>query len=162
MTAGAASLQTAARRFQVGMHVDRAWRDHPEVTAAHFDDEGFYLLGDALRPADPEDLSKGFFFDGRVAENFKLATGTWVAVGALRAAMIDHFGGLISDAVIVGENAVHLSAIVVPAERATPEALRERLESFAAAATGGSFMVRFASGATGAASLAQKGSRPRM
>ncbi|MCB1366595.1 MAG: AMP-binding protein, partial [Rhodobacteraceae bacterium] len=76
----------------------------PERTAQAFDDEGFYLLGDALKPADPDDLSRGFFFDGRVAENFKLATGTWVAVGALRAALVNAFGGLVSDAVILGEN----------------------------------------------------------
>jgi feruloyl-CoA synthase len=57
------------------------------TSAKMIDDEGFYCLGDALRPADPDDLTKGFFFDGRIAENFKLATGTWVAVGALRAAV---------------------------------------------------------------------------
>lgn len=118
------------------------YKGAPEVTAEHFDEEGFYLLGDALRPADPEDLSRGFFFDGRVAENFKLATGTWVAVGALRAALVDHFGGLIRDAVIVGENADHLSAIVVPGDDATPDALRDKLESFAAAATGSATRVK--------------------
>ena len=46
----------------------------PVKTAEAFDDEGYYLLGDALRPADPDDFSQGFFFDGRVAENFKLRT----------------------------------------------------------------------------------------
>ena len=64
------------------------------TSAKMIDDEGFYCLGDALRPADPDDLTKGFFFDGRIAENFKLATGTWVAVGALRAelqARLDSF-----------------------------------------------------------------------
>ena len=58
-----------------------------ETTAQMRDDEGFYRLGDALRPADPQDLTQGVFFDGRLAENFKLATGTWVAVGGLRAAI---------------------------------------------------------------------------
>ena len=62
------------------------WRD-PERTAEAFDEEGFYRLGDAFRFADPDDASKGFYFDGRIAENFKLNTGTWVQCrGAARAA----------------------------------------------------------------------------
>ena len=72
------------------------WRD-PELTAAAFDEEGFYRLGDAFRFADPSDASKGFYFDGRLAENFKLNTGTWVSVGALRARFIDHFGEIVRD-----------------------------------------------------------------
>ena len=85
----------------------------PQATADALDDEGFYMLGDALRPADPDDLTKGFFFDGRTAENFKLRTGTWVAVGALRAKLVDHFDGLLRDAVIVGEDQPFLGAIVL-------------------------------------------------
>jgi feruloyl-CoA synthase len=86
------------------------------TTARMLDEEGFYCLGDALRPADPDDLTKGFFFDGRIAENFKLATGTWVAVGALRARLVDHFGGLIRDAVILGEDRPALAALLFPAD----------------------------------------------
>ena len=86
------------------------------TSAKMLDDEGFYCLGDALRPADPDDLTKGFFFDGRIAENFKLATGTWVAVGALRARLVDHFGGLIRDAVILGEDRPALAALLFPAD----------------------------------------------
>lgn len=89
------------------------WRD-PELTAEAFDDEGFYQLGDALRFADPDDPSKGFFFDGRVAENFKMSTGTWVAVGALRAKLTDALGGLARDAVIVGEGEDELGALLLP------------------------------------------------
>lgn len=85
----------------------------PQATADALDNEGFYMLGDALRPADPDDLTKGFFFDGRTAENFKLRTGTWVAVGALRAKLVDHFDGLLRDAVIVGEDQPFLGAIVL-------------------------------------------------
>ena len=116
-----------------------------KTTADHFDEEGFYLLGDALRPADPDDLTKGFFFDGRIAENFKLATGTWVAVGALRAKLVDHFEGMIRDAVIVGENREELGALAFPAEgvsEADLPALQDKLDSFAAAATGSSNRVR--------------------
>ena len=60
------------------------WRQ-PELTRAVFDEEGFYCLGDALLAVDPSDPGKGFIFDGRIAEDFKLATGTWVSVGPLRA-----------------------------------------------------------------------------
>ena len=81
------------------------------ATKDSFDEEGFYKMGDALRPVDPDDLTVGFFFDGRVAENFKLQTGTWVAVGALRAQLVNQFGGLLQDVVIVGENKPYLGAI---------------------------------------------------
>lgn len=89
------------------------WRN-PELTRDAFDEEGFYCLGDALRFADPEDPAKGFFFDGRVAENFKMSTGTWVAVGALRAKLIDALGGLARDVVIAGEGQSQLAALIVP------------------------------------------------
>jgi len=89
------------------------WRA-PDLTAAAFDDEGFYRLGDALRMADPDDPARGFFFDGRTAENFKMATGTWVAVGPLRAKLIDALGGLALDAVIAGEGQTELGALLVP------------------------------------------------
>lgn len=115
----------------------------PQKTAEVFDEEGFYCLGDALRPADPEDLGKGFYFDGRVAENFKLSTGTWVAVGSMRAGLVDAMGGLIRDAVIVGENQPELGALLLLSERAKempPEqraaALQDALNAAAKAATG--------------------------
>lgn len=89
------------------------WRN-PKMTAEAFDDEGFYILGDALRFAEEGNPWKGFFFDGRIAENFKLQTGTWVAVGALRAKLVDQMDGLASDAVIAGENRERLTALLVP------------------------------------------------
>ena len=89
------------------------WRD-PEHTAEVFDEEGFYKLGDALRFAVPGDPEKGFFFDGRLAENFKLETGTWVAVGALRTKLVNDLDGLVRDAVIAGENQRELGALLLP------------------------------------------------
>lgn len=89
------------------------WRN-PELTSAAFDEEGFYRIGDAVKFAVPGDPREGFFFDGRTAENFKLQTGTWVAVGKLRAQLVDQFGGLLRDAVITGENRGELGALVVP------------------------------------------------
>ena len=89
------------------------WRND-KLTAEAFDDEGFYCLGDALRFADESDPSKGFFFDGRVAENFKMATGTWVAVGALRGKLNNALEGLAADVVIAGEGHEELGALLVP------------------------------------------------
>jgi feruloyl-CoA synthase len=132
------------------------WRN-PALTAAAFDAEGFYKLGDALRYAVPDDPAAGFIFDGRLAENFKLATGTWVAVGALRAALVNALGGLISDAVIAGEEKDDLRALLVPnwvalrelaggaedalAHPAVQSALRDRLSAHAQAATGSAARV---------------------
>ncbi len=89
------------------------WRNE-KLTHEAFDEEGYYCLGDALRFVDAQDPSKGFLFDGRVAENFKLSTGTWVSVGALRAKLTDVLQGLIRDAVIVGEGHDSLGALLVP------------------------------------------------
>jgi len=99
------------------------WRD-PKLTAEAYDEEGYYMLGDALRFAVPGDPSKGFYFDGRVAENFKLTTGTWVAVGPLRAKLGDALGQAVRDSVIVGEGRDTLGALLIPfrpaAERLVP------------------------------------------
>lgn len=89
------------------------WRS-PDLTKAAFDDEGFYRIGDALRFAEEGNPSKGFYFDGRIAENFKLRTGTWVAVGPLRAQLLDQMAGLVRDVVITGENETDLAAILIP------------------------------------------------
>jgi feruloyl-CoA synthase len=88
------------------------WRQ-PEATAAAFDEEGFYKLGDALKLADPNDLHAGFDFDGRIAEDFKLASGTWVSVGPLRARFIAACTPLVRDVVIAGLNRDEISALVV-------------------------------------------------
>ena len=79
------------------------WRQ-PELTAKAFDEEGFYKFGDAAKPADADDLHAGFDFDGRIAEDFKLASGTWVSVGPLRARFIAACAPLVRDVVIAGIN----------------------------------------------------------
>ena len=89
------------------------WR-RPALTADAFDDEGFYKIGDALKFADPADPAKGLLFDGRIAEDFKLATGTWVSVGPLRAAFIAHFAPLIRDVVLAGADRDDVTALVFP------------------------------------------------
>jgi feruloyl-CoA synthase len=77
------------------------WRQ-PDLTANAFDEEGYYRLGDALKFADAGDVRRGLLFDGRVAEDFKLATGTWVNVGPLRDSLIAHFAPLVQDVVLAG------------------------------------------------------------
>jgi len=100
------------------------WRDE-QATQDAFDEEGFYCIGDAVKPADPDDLSKGLLFDGRVSENFKLSSGTWVNVGALRLAVISAGEGFISDAVIAGEGRSELGLLVFPGEKACRKLLGE-------------------------------------
>jgi feruloyl-CoA synthase len=93
------------------------WRD-AAATAAAFDEEGFYRIGDAGKFADPEHPAKGILFDGRTTENFKLNSGTFVNVGLLRLAIISAGGSLISDAVIAGEGRNQLGALLFANEEA--------------------------------------------
>jgi len=89
------------------------WRA-PTLTAAAFDEEGYYKMGDALKFADPANFTKGLLFDGRIAEDFKLATGTWVSVGPLRAAFIAHCAPLVRDVVLAGAERDEVTALVFP------------------------------------------------
>jgi feruloyl-CoA synthase len=89
------------------------WRA-PELTAAAFDEEGYYKLGDALKFEDPADPSKGLLFDGRIAEDFKLSTATWVSVGPLRAAFIAHCAPLVRDVVLAGAERDEVTALIFP------------------------------------------------
>jgi feruloyl-CoA synthase len=87
------------------------WRQ-PESTAAAFDAEGFFRTGDAVKLSDASDPSKGLLFDGRLAEDFKLSTGTWVSVGTLRAAIVKAGAPIIQDAVITGHDRDYIGAIL--------------------------------------------------
>lgn len=89
------------------------WRN-PEQTAKAFDDEGFYCMGDALRFADPAIPQAGMIFDGRVSEDFKLMTGTWVSVGPLRAKLVSAFAPLARDVVIAGHDRSDVAALIFP------------------------------------------------
>lgn len=100
-------------RFRSPSVMPGYWRQ-PELTAKVFDEDGFYKIGDAIRFADPEDPAEGFVFDGRISEDFKLATGTWVSVGALRAAIVAHFAPFVSDAVIAGHDRDDIRALLLP------------------------------------------------
>jgi feruloyl-CoA synthase len=89
------------------------WRA-PHETAEHFDDEGFFCTGDAVQWIDPQDPHKGLKFDGRIAEDFKLATGTFVSVGPLRARIIAAGAPCVQDAVITGINRNEVGALIFP------------------------------------------------
>ena len=89
------------------------WRDEA-LTAAAFDEEGFYRLGDAMEFADPGDPQKGLVFNGRIAEDFKLSTGTWVSVGPLRARILAQAAGFAQDVVIGGPDREFVTALVFP------------------------------------------------
>ncbi|HTW82849.1 MAG TPA: feruloyl-CoA synthase [Candidatus Sulfotelmatobacter sp.] len=83
----------------------------PVRTREAFDEDGFYRIGDALRFVDEARPEEGFFFDGRIAEDFKLATGTWVSAGPLRTRLVARFGGLLTDAVLSGPNRDEIVAL---------------------------------------------------
>ena len=95
-----------------GVNVTPGYYRRPDLTAAAFDEEGFYRIGDAVRFADPDDPAGGIVFDGRVAEDFKLSTGTWVSVGAVRVKLIAAADPLIQDAVITGHDRNEVGALV--------------------------------------------------
>jgi feruloyl-CoA synthase len=87
-----------------GPNVTPGYWKRADLTATAFDEEGFYCPGDAVRFADAGDAAKGLMFDGRLAEDFKLATGTWVHVGGLRIGVLAAASPALQDAVVVGEN----------------------------------------------------------
>jgi feruloyl-CoA synthase len=138
------------------------WRD-PEANAKAYDEEGYYRLGDAVKWIDEADPQKGLQFDGRIAEDFKLSTGTWVSVGPLRAKIIAHFAPYFRDVVIAGLNRDDIAVLAFPdleacgafcpgvADKKDPAALladphlraeiRRLLVAIAAGATGSSMRV---------------------
>ena len=89
------------------------WRQ-TELTRAAYDEEGFYRMGDAVRFVDPEDPEQGLLFDGRVAEDFKLSSGTWVSVGPLRAKFIAAGAPQVQDVVLAGLNRDWVGVLVFP------------------------------------------------
>jgi feruloyl-CoA synthase len=97
-----------------GPNVTPGYWKAPELTAQAFDHEGFYLIGDAVTFADPQRPERGLFFDGRVAEDFKLNSGTWVSVGTLRVAGIAALAPLAQDIVVCGHGGDEVRFLVFP------------------------------------------------
>jgi feruloyl-CoA synthase len=156
-----AKLTPVAQKFEMrvrGPNVTPGYWRQDGLTCEAFDDEGFYCMGDAAKPIDRHELAKGLVFDGRIKEDFKLSTGTWVSVGPLRAKIIAHFAPFVRDAVIAGHDRDDVGLLLVPdidacralapdlmtdaaacaivGHPSVRDCLRERLLTFAAAATG--------------------------
>lgn len=102
-------------RFEVrqrGIGVFEGYLGNPGATAAAFDEEGWYRSGDAAMFVDPDAPEEGLVFAGRLTEEFKLQTGTFVKVGPLRATLMEEIAPLVQDLVLCGENQAHLAALI--------------------------------------------------
>ncbi len=140
-----------------GPTVTTGYHNDPAKTAEAFDEEGFYKLGDAARFLDPEDPNQGLVFDGRVTEDFKLDSGTWVSVGTLRPDVLAAASPYLQDAVIAGQDKPFIGVLAWPsaagmaAAQAAPgeggpreklaELVSEKLRAFNADAGGSSRQV---------------------
>jgi feruloyl-CoA synthase len=110
-------LVTSGDKLEVrvrGPNVTPGYWKAPDLTKQAFDEEGFYLIGDAVKLADNERPERGLFFDGRVAEDFKLNSGTWVSVGTLRVAGIAALAPLAQDIVVTGHGGDEVRFLVFP------------------------------------------------
>ena len=123
-----------------GPQVSPGYLGRPELSAAAFDDEGFYRVGDAARFVEPGNPAVGMVFDGRVSENFKLVSGTFVSVGELRLDAIGAIGDAVTDAIVCGENQPNVGLLLYPnptMDRAAIEAaVRAGLAAYNARAKG--------------------------
>jgi len=117
-----------------GPSVMPGYHNDPKKNAEVFDEEGFYCLGDAVKFVDEADPNKGLIFDGRVGEDFKLSSGTWVSVGTLRPDFVAACSPLIFDAVICGQDKDLIGALVWP----SPAGMEQLVK-----ANGGDMMTAF-------------------
>ena len=97
-----------------GPNVTPGYWKREDLTSAAFDEEGFYRMGDAVRFADPDEMAKGIEFDGRVAEEFKLTSGTWVHTGALRVKAIAALAPVAQDIVLTGHDRDYIGFMIFP------------------------------------------------
>ncbi|HEY1630888.1 MAG TPA: AMP-binding protein [Rhizomicrobium sp.] len=133
-----------------GPTVTPGYHRRPDLTKAAFDEEGYYSLGDAARFVDENDPEKGLVFDGRVTEDFKLDSGTWVSVGTLRAQAVSAASPLIQDCVVCGQDKPFVALLAWPNgavvkdidDPATREAVREKFAAHNTASAGSSTRVK--------------------
>lgn len=123
-----------------GPQVTAGYLGRPELSSESFDEEGFYRLGDAARFVEPGDPAQGMAFDGRISENFKLASGTFVGVGDLRVKAVSAVGDAVTDAVVCGEGGEGVGLLFYPNPNLSPQevvvAVRMGLERFNVQAKG--------------------------
>jgi feruloyl-CoA synthase len=124
-----------------GPHVMTGYLDEPELTREAFDEEGFYKMGDAVRFARDDDPAAGLMFDGRVSEDFKLSSGTWVSVTHVRTGIVAMAGGALADVVVCGHDRSELAILAWPGPSFAEGALRDALRRWNAANPGGSTRI---------------------
>ncbi|MCR8957855.1 feruloyl-CoA synthase [Variovorax sp. S2] len=110
-----------------GVSVFPGYRHAPRETAEVFDDEGYYRIGDAGYLADADRPERGVVFNGRVAEDFKLSSGTWVSVGTLRVKLVSMLAPHVQDVVLTGHDSDEIGMLVFAAPQAAPQALAARI-----------------------------------
>ncbi len=94
-----------------GINISPGYLGEPELTADSRDEDGFFKFGDAMRLLDPDDPAKGLIFDGRLSENFKLTTGSWVNVGTLRTDIVAAAAPMLQDLVICGHDRDYIAIL---------------------------------------------------
>ncbi|CUH66339.1 Long-chain-fatty-acid--CoA ligase [Thalassovita gelatinovora] len=136
-----------------GPNIMPGYFEDPEKTAESFDPDGFLITGDAVKFVDPGNADRGLSFDGRISEDFKLTSGTWVRAASLRNGVLTALDGLIGDLVITGQDRAELGVLLFPVQPAggregdivTDAALvaevRHRLAKLAGSATGSSTRI---------------------
>lgn len=97
-----------------GPHIMPGYHRQPELSATSFDEEGFYKIGDAVKWVDPSDPDRGLAFDGRISEDFKLSSGTWVNVAAIKSRLMTAFAPYVCDVAVVGADRETLAALLIP------------------------------------------------
>ncbi len=108
-------------RYEVrakGPNIMLGYYNDPQKTAEAFDDEGYFVTGDAMVFVDPDNMNAGMRFDGRISEDFKLLTGTWVRATALRMSLLGHFAPLAADLVITGQDKSDIGVLIFPNKEA--------------------------------------------
>lgn len=137
-----------------GPNVITAYFDEPEKDAVSFDEEGYFITNDAIRFVDPQDHTAGVRFDGRITEDFKLLSGTWVQAAGLRLQALKNLEGLVQDVVVTGADRSDVGLLIFPSPAIAPEHdgsvvtdseylenISDRLQQMAEVATGSSNMI---------------------
>lgn len=116
-------------RFEIrvkGPNITPGYFADPDKTKEAFDEEGFFITGDAVRFVDPADASQGLVFDGRIGEDFKLETGTWVQAGTLRFNLLKELGPIVRDIVICGHDRSEVGLLIFLQEGSGKNATSDR------------------------------------
>lgn len=149
-------IPAGSNRYELrcaGPNVFSEYLEDPEKTEAAFDDDGYLITGDAVGMIDPKDVSRGLYFDGRVSEDFKLITGTWVQASMMRLDLLPKLKGLAQDIVICGEGRSEIGLLIFAAPKRNPSGsdivqdptllseIRTVLTDLARSATGSSNLI---------------------